>query len=152
MQIKTYYEILEVSEFASVETIRAAYRSLSKRFHPDNKKTGNEAKFKLINEAHEHLTDETKKKEYDAELQKSRKPKDAPRAARGSKKSTQPQEAAPPQGVPLFDAQKSVEALFTLGHVAMEHYEVSPLIRTAVAQFQPDLEKLATAALSQVVR
>ena len=152
MKIKTYYEILEVSEVASTETIRAAYRSLSKRFHPDNAKTGNEATFKLISEAHEHLTDERKRREYDGELQKSRKPASAEGAYEGPRTRKKKAQAAPVESVPVFDAAKSVEALFTLGHLAMDHYGVDPILRTVLVQVQPDIEKLAVAAINQAVQ
>jgi curved DNA-binding protein CbpA len=36
------------------------------KYHPDNKKTGNADKFRLIHEAREILADPTRKKEYDA--------------------------------------------------------------------------------------
>ena len=65
-----YYEILEVREDASQETIQGAYRALSKKYHPDtckgDKKTG-EAKFKLINEAYEVLSNVSKRTAYDRE-------------------------------------------------------------------------------------
>ena len=32
---KNYYEILEVSENGSVEVIKMAYKTLSKKYHPD---------------------------------------------------------------------------------------------------------------------
>ena len=64
---KNYYEILEVSEKASIETIKAAYRSLAKRYHSDNG-NDNQEQMALINEAYEVLSDENKKAEYDAML------------------------------------------------------------------------------------
>lgn len=33
--MKSYYEILQVSPSASQEVIKAAYQSLSKKYHPD---------------------------------------------------------------------------------------------------------------------
>ncbi len=60
----TAYDVLEVSPKASPETVSAAFRSLSARFHPDNKKTGNEAKYKDITAAWSVLKDPTKRKEY----------------------------------------------------------------------------------------
>ena len=42
----TYYEILEVTENASEEVIKAAYKTQAAKYHPDNKKTGDEKKCK----------------------------------------------------------------------------------------------------------
>ena len=33
--IKNYYKILEVSRYASDEVIKASYRAMAKKFHPD---------------------------------------------------------------------------------------------------------------------
>lgn len=65
--MKDLYAILEVSRAASPEVIRAAYRSLAKRYHPDNKDTGNPAMFRACKEAHDVLTDPAKRVIYDAQ-------------------------------------------------------------------------------------
>lgn len=62
---KTLYDHLEVSSHASPETVSAAFRSLSARFHPDNQKTGNAEKYKQITAAWSVLKDPGKRKEYD---------------------------------------------------------------------------------------
>ncbi len=59
-----YYEILGVSKEASEEEIKKAYRKLAHKYHPD-KATGDEAKFKKINEAYQTLSDKTKREQYD---------------------------------------------------------------------------------------
>lgn len=67
----TYYEILEVSEKASPEVIRMAYKALCKTYHPDlyqGDKNFAEEKMKQINEAYTTLSDPTKKRQYDATL------------------------------------------------------------------------------------
>lgn len=61
------YDVLEVSPRASQETVSAAFRSLSARFHPDNKKTGNGEKYKDITAAWSTLKDPVKRKRYDRE-------------------------------------------------------------------------------------
>jgi DnaJ-class molecular chaperone len=65
---KDYYSILGVSEGASHEEIRRAFRKLAMKYHPD-KNLGNEQwageKFKEINEAYAVLGDEVKRQEYD---------------------------------------------------------------------------------------
>lgn len=64
MSQKDYYKILEVSKSASKDDIKKAFYKLAAKYHPD-KKTGDEAKFKEINEAYQVLSNEQKRKEYD---------------------------------------------------------------------------------------
>ncbi len=62
--VKDYYKILGVNRTASEEDIKRAFRKLAHEYHPD-KATGNEAKFKEINEAYQVLSDKRKKAQYD---------------------------------------------------------------------------------------
>jgi molecular chaperone DnaJ len=65
---KDYYKILGVSQNATLEEIKKAYRRLANTYHPD-KNPGNkeaEEKFKEINEAYEVLSDKDKRRQYDA--------------------------------------------------------------------------------------
>ena len=67
MSSKDYYGALGVSKDASPEEIKKAYRKKALEFHPD-RNPGNpkaEAQFKVISEAYEVLSDETKKRTYD---------------------------------------------------------------------------------------
>lgn len=61
---KNYYDVLGVSKNASQDDIKKAYRSLSKKYHPD-RNGGDDSKFKEINEAYDTLGDEAKRREYD---------------------------------------------------------------------------------------
>jgi len=64
---KNLYAILEVSSTATATTIKASYRKLARKYHPDLN-SGDEAcskKFKEITEAYEILSDSIKKKDYD---------------------------------------------------------------------------------------
>lgn len=65
MNKRDYYEVLGVSKNASDEEIKRAFRKLAKTYHPDNKQTGDEAKFKEVGEAYAVLSDPSKKKQYD---------------------------------------------------------------------------------------
>lgn len=61
---KDYYKILGVAKGSSQEEIKKAYRKLAHEHHPD-KKGGNEAKFKEVNEAYQVLGDQKKRESYD---------------------------------------------------------------------------------------
>jgi len=68
MQLKDYYQILNVSQDASAEEIKKAFRRLALQYHPDrNPENVREAgeKFKKINEAYEVLGDEHRRWQYD---------------------------------------------------------------------------------------
>ena len=62
---RDYYEVLGVNKSASKDDIKSAYRKLAKKYHPDNKETGDEAKFKEIQEAYDILYDDQKRSAYD---------------------------------------------------------------------------------------
>jgi molecular chaperone DnaJ len=61
---KDYYQILGVGKSATPDEIKKAYRKLAHQYHPD-KGTGDEAKFKEVNEAYQVLSDEKKRSNYD---------------------------------------------------------------------------------------
>lgn len=65
--MENYYEILGVSETASPDEIKQAYRKLAMQHHPDRNPGDQSAeeKFKKINEAYDTLKDVDKKSSYD---------------------------------------------------------------------------------------
>jgi curved DNA-binding protein len=67
MEYKDYYKILEVDKSASKQDIKKQYKKLARKYHPDVNPGNKEAeeKFKAINEAHEVLSDDEKRKKYD---------------------------------------------------------------------------------------
>ncbi len=62
---RDYYEVLGISKTATQDEIKSAYRKLAKKYHPDNKETGDAEKFKEASEAFSVLGDEQKRKTYD---------------------------------------------------------------------------------------
>jgi len=59
-----FYKILGIAKTATDEEIKAAYRKLAHKYHPD-KAGGNEAMFKKINEAYQTLSNKEKRAQYD---------------------------------------------------------------------------------------
>lgn len=64
---KDYYEVLGVDKGADEATIKAAYRKLAKKNHPDVNPGDKDAeeRFKEINEAYQVLSNPQKRAEYD---------------------------------------------------------------------------------------
>ncbi len=62
--MKDYYQVLGVERSASPEEIKKAYYKLAHKYHPD-KGSGDEKKFKEINEAYQVLSDKLKRAQYD---------------------------------------------------------------------------------------
>ncbi len=74
--MKDYYYILGVSNEASEQEIRTAYKKLSILFHPD-KNGGDkffEDRFKEIQEAYEMLGNPARREQYDAQLYSAHRP------------------------------------------------------------------------------
>jgi molecular chaperone DnaJ len=71
MANKDYYKILGVKKTDSISTIKKNYKKLALKYHPDkagdNEKRVAEDKFKEINEAYSVLSDEGKRRQYDAD-------------------------------------------------------------------------------------
>ncbi len=63
---KDYYQVLQVQPDADLEVIKAAYRSLSKKYHPDLNSTAQaEEQMKLLNEAYNAVCDPERRQAYD---------------------------------------------------------------------------------------
>jgi DnaJ-class molecular chaperone len=61
-----HYETLGVTQTAPLEVIEAAWRALSKKYHPDRSKERNAAVMMAsINQAHDTLKDPQKRRAYD---------------------------------------------------------------------------------------
>lgn len=67
MATRDYYEILGVARSATQDEIKAAYRKMALKYHPDRNPNNKEAeeKFKEASAAYEVLSDAQKRKQYD---------------------------------------------------------------------------------------
>ena len=67
-RIHTHYDNLKVTRNAPPEVIRAAYKTLCQKFHPDRNPGNENAKktFLLIRTAYETLSDPEKRRQHDA--------------------------------------------------------------------------------------
>jgi DnaJ-class molecular chaperone len=65
--MRSYYEILNVNNSASLSEIKLSFRNLALKHHPDKNKNSEESKqaFMEIVEAYEVLSDERARKSYD---------------------------------------------------------------------------------------
>jgi curved DNA-binding protein CbpA len=72
--MSNFYEILEVSSKASQEVIRAAYKTLMQRYHPDKNAHDptNAQRIQAIRMAYDILSDTVKRKSYDTDLSKNK--------------------------------------------------------------------------------
>ena len=67
-----YYEDLQVSPNADMETIERIYRLFAKRYHPDNLNTGSAEKFNITTQAYRLLSDPEKRAAYDAKFEEEK--------------------------------------------------------------------------------
>jgi len=66
LEYKDYYKILGVERGADADAIKAAYRKMARKYHPDVSKEANaEERFKDLQEAYEVLKDPEKRAAYD---------------------------------------------------------------------------------------
>ena len=67
---KNYYEVLGITPTASDQNIKAAYRKLARKYHPDIVGgSGQSNVMAIINEAYETLIDPDKRAAYDRKLE-----------------------------------------------------------------------------------
>lgn len=67
-----HYEVLEVSQTASFETIERVFRYMAKRFHPDVAENGDITRFSAIVEAYETLSNPANRANFDLEYDKQK--------------------------------------------------------------------------------
>jgi curved DNA-binding protein len=66
-QFVDYYDLMQVSPKAELETIKRVYKMLVARLHPDNQETGNAEVFLKLRRGFEILSDPSARTVYDAE-------------------------------------------------------------------------------------
>lgn len=91
--MKTHYEILGLLNSADDVVIKAAYKALAQKYHPDKHRTKQEMATRLmteLNAAHAVLGNKTKRKEYDAWLQSAAKVKSKPKSAAAANSANTP--------------------------------------------------------------
>ncbi|MCR1768885.1 DnaJ-like protein MG200 [Burkholderia glumae] len=94
MKIHSHYDNLKVSRDAPPEVIRAAYKSLAQKYHPDRNRDPRAARiFTIINAAYDVLSDPSRRADHDEWLAK--KEHEAAHAARQD--APEPAAAARPQ-------------------------------------------------------
>lgn len=93
----SYYDVLQVTEKATPEQLKSAYRTLAKRYHPDtNHSLETDGSFRRVNEAYQVLGDPAKRLEYDYLLARVRIITARPKPSTPAKPyTTRP---VPPQG------------------------------------------------------
>jgi len=72
-EVIDYYEILQVSRKADVDTIHRVFHLLASRYHPDNQETGNAETFRKIVDAHDVLVDPDRRAALDTSLERESK-------------------------------------------------------------------------------
>jgi len=94
----SHYEVLGVARSADRDIIRAAYRVLAKRYHPDTTtgpKDKAAARFCKLQDAYEVLSDARRRAEYDAQLDAAAREPQAPQAPRPTQEPPRTPEPEP---------------------------------------------------------
>lgn len=96
--MKTHYDNLKIKRNASMEEVKAAYRSLAQKWHPDkhdNKKLAGR-NFKIIGDAYYVLSDDQRRRMYDTKLmlEEMDKPETPPATTRQEERNNTPAPAS----------------------------------------------------------
>src|SRR5579884_1574061 len=64
-----YYDLLQISPWAEIETIERVYRILAGRYGPENPDTGDPERYNMLTEAYQTLRDPLSRARYDRTLE-----------------------------------------------------------------------------------
>lgn len=104
MKRKDYYFILGISRSESTEGIKAAFRKLAKKYHPDKSGPQETRRFQDINEAYGVLSDPESRRRYTDELRQNEERKERP---------PRPTRSAPIYGPPRTDEFTSLDDIIS---------------------------------------
>lgn len=123
-----YYELLQLSPNADANTIERVFRHLAKTYHPDNAESADNARFNLIVEAHNALSNPETRAGYDVKYQDywNRKWKLASEASDGS--SFNEDKVTRERLLSLLYVQRRRD----MNNPGMGEYEVARLLRIPV--------------------
>lgn len=95
MKVHSHYDNLKVSRDAPQEIIRAAYKALSQKYHPDRRPDDPDAEriMKIINASYATLSDPEQRKEHDAWLARKEREASAGQTAPHQRSQSQSQPA-----------------------------------------------------------
>jgi len=98
--VRTHYDNLKIAESAPDEVVKAAYRALSQRYHPDKNPGNKDAGriMQILNDAYATLSDPERRRKYDESLAKARQPSPPSFTAQPS----------PPGQLPPLNQQRSL--------------------------------------------
>ena len=123
-KVRTHYDNLKVARDAPPEVIRAAYKSLSQKYHPDRNSGDPKASrtMAINNAAYRVLSNPDLRKRHDewirkVEAEPPAKPRPAPRSAANRPPKTPPLKAAAPQAPVSQSKYKIVNHLKRYGWV-----------------------------------
>ena len=103
---RDYFAVLELSAGASEQEIRAAYRRLARRYHPDlhPERTDADARLKELNAAYEVLSDPVQRARYMRARRVRVRVETAPGGAQPASRRPAPPPPAPPSGYVVYGA------------------------------------------------
>ena len=139
-----HYQLLGIPEDADLRRIKAAYRSMAKRCHPDTNQGSAAAAelFRKLNEAYRVLSNEQLRKLYNQQLPRQTEPKPQP---------SQPRPAEPQQKFNRF-LNSLLDAIFADPEPQVEEPLAAPLPRQKPAgkvRRQPDFNFYYYLAMEQ---
>lgn len=131
--VRNYYRVLGIPQSESAQGVRAAFRALVKRFHPDCAATGSAERFREIHEAYAVLSDPRRRGEYDSRFSSEGRP--AARRDERDRRAAEPmrrveplvpKRQAPPRHTPMSrDASSAAQRRVLRAEVLMTPSEAS---------------------------